>query len=160
MFLEDTVRMQIDYLADHPEFLPTLAQWHHQEWGYMRPGDSAEARAARTQRLLGHDEIPTVFVAFSGSVLFGSAMLIAHDMETRKDLTPWLAGVYVAPEHRRKGIGSALVGRVVECAERLGAARLYLYTPSAERMYSRLGWTPMERVEYRGSDVLIMQRSL
>jgi GNAT superfamily N-acetyltransferase len=152
--------MQIDYLADHPEFLPTLAQWHHQEWGHMRPGDSAEARAARTQALCGHEEIPTVFIAFSGGTLFGSAMLVANDMDTRRELTPWLAGVYVAPEHRRKGIGSALVGRVVECAKRLGVARLYLYTPSAERMYLQLGWSSMERVEYRGSDALIMHRNL
>jgi GNAT superfamily N-acetyltransferase len=152
--------MQIDYLADHPEFLPTLAQWHHREWGYLRPGDSVEARAGRMQTLCGHEELPTTFIAFSEGTLLGSAMLIAHDMDTRKELTPWLAGVYVAPEHRRKGIGSALVERVVECAERLGVARLYLYTPSAERMYSKLGWSPMERVEYRGSDVLIMQRNL
>jgi GNAT superfamily N-acetyltransferase len=87
-------------------------------------------------------------------------MLVANDMDTRKELTPWLAGVYVAPEHRRQGIGSALVARAVDCAERLGVPRLYLYTPGAERMYSRLGWSPMERVKYRGSDVLIMHRDL
>jgi len=152
--------MHIDYLADHLEFLPTLAQWHHEQWGYMRPGDSAEARAARMKALCGREEIPTVLIAFSGSTLFGSAMLVGNDMETRKELTPWLAGVYVAAEHRRQGIGSALVARVVKCAQGLGVARLYLYTPSAEVMYSRLGWSPMERVNYRGSDVLIMQRNL
>ena len=152
--------MCIDYLADHPEFLPTLAKWHHQEWGYLRPGDSAEARAARTKALCGREEIPTVFVAFSGTTLFGSAMLVANDMETRKELTPWLAGVYVAADHRRQGIGSALVARIVECAEKLGVARLYLYTPSAEQMYSQLGWSPMERVKYRDSQVLIMYRDL
>jgi GNAT superfamily N-acetyltransferase len=152
--------VRIEYLADHLDFLPTLAQWHHEQWGYMRPGDSAEARAARMKALCGHEEIPTIFIAFSGNTLLGSAMLIANDMETRKELTPWLAGVYVAAEHRRQGIGSALVTRVVECAERLGVARLYLYTPSAELMYSQLGWSPMERVEYRGTDVLIMQRGL
>lgn len=156
----DTVSMQIDYLAGHLEFLPTLAQWHHHEWGHLRPGDSVEARTARTQALCGYQNIPTVFIAFSGTTLFGSAMLVANDMDTRRELTPWLAGVYVAPEHRRKGIGSALVARVVECAERLGVARLYLYTPSAERMYSKLGWFPMERAKYRGSNVLIMQREL
>ena len=152
--------MRIDYLADHPEFLPTLAQWHHQEWGYLRPGDSAEARAARMQLLCGREAIPTIFIAFSGGTLIGSAMLIANDMDTRRELSPWLAGVYVAAEHRRQGIGSALVARVVECAECLGVSRLYLYTPGAERMYSQLGWSPNERVKYRGSDVLIMQRDL
>jgi hypothetical protein len=26
------------------EFIPTLARWHHEEWAYLRPGDSLEAR--------------------------------------------------------------------------------------------------------------------
>jgi len=148
--------MHIDYLADHPEFIPALARWHHEEWSYLRPGDSVQARLSRLRAASGRGEIPTVFVAFSDGTLFGSAMLIAHDLDTRMDLTPWLAGVFVAPDYRRRGIGSALVGRVVECAAGLGVRRLYLYTPSAEQMYSRLGWSVVERTSYRGADVLVM----
>jgi GNAT superfamily N-acetyltransferase len=148
--------MHIDYLADHPEFIPALARWHYEEWSYLRPGDSVEARLSRLRAACGRGEIPTVFVAFSDGTLFGSAMLIAHDMDTRMDLTPWLAGVFVAPDYRRRGIGSALVGRVVECAAGLGVRRLYLYTPSAGQMYSRLGWSAVERTSYRGADVLVM----
>lgn len=152
--------MRIDYLANHPEFIPALAVWHHKEWAYLRPGDSVEARTERLRKACGRGEIPSVFIAFDGSTLLGSAMLIAHDMETRMELTPWLAGVFVAPERRGQGIGSMLVGRVVECAAGLGVERLYLYTPSAERMYSRLGWLVVERALYRGADVLVMQRDI
>jgi GNAT superfamily N-acetyltransferase len=148
--------MLIDYLADHLEFVHTLAQWHHKEWAYLRPGDSLEAREARLRAACGHEEIPTIFVALSHNTLLGSAMLIEHDMETRMELSPWLAGVFVAPEHRRHGIGSALVRRVVECATTLGVRRLYLYTPSAERLYSQLGWSPLERTSYQGADVMVM----
>jgi hypothetical protein len=31
-----------EYLADHPQLLPTLAQWQHAEWGYLRRGDFVE----------------------------------------------------------------------------------------------------------------------
>ena len=148
--------MRIDYLADHPEFIPTLAQWHYEEWAYLRPGDSVEARIARLRAACGRGAIPTTFIALSDGTLFGSAMLVAHDMDTRMELTPWLAGVFVAPDYRRRGIGSALVGRVVECAAQLGVRRLYLYTPNAEQMYSRLGWLAFERKHYRGADVVIM----
>jgi GNAT superfamily N-acetyltransferase len=148
--------MQIEYLADHPEFIPVLAGWHHAEWAYLRPGDTLEARTERLRGECGHEEIPTVFVALEEGALLGSAMLLHHDMDTRMDLTPWLAGVFVAPDHRRRGIGSALVRRVVECAGRLGVKRLYLYTPSAERLYSQLGWSPLERTKYQGADVLVM----
>lgn len=150
--------MHIDYLADHPEFISTLARWHHDEWGYLRPGDSVEARAERLRAASGRREIPTVLIAFSDSELLGSAMLVPHDMETRMALTPWLAGVFVAPVHRRQGIGSALVQRAVECSGELGVSRLYLYTPSAEGMYLRLGWAPIERTSYRGAEVVVMSR--
>ena len=50
----------------------------------------------------------------SEPVLLGSAMLIAHDMDTRPQWTPWLAGMVVAPEFRGRGIGAALVERVTK----------------------------------------------
>jgi predicted N-acetyltransferase YhbS len=148
--------MHIEYLADHPEFISTVAQWHHEEWSYLRPGDTIEARTVRLLAECGRGQIPTTFVAFSDGKLFGSAMLIAHDMDTRMDLTPWLAGVFVAPDCRRQGIGSALVRHVVEFAANLGVKRLYLFTPDAEQMYSRLGWSLLERTTYRGANAIVM----
>jgi GNAT superfamily N-acetyltransferase len=148
--------MQIGYLADHQQFIPTLARWHHQEWAYLRPGDSVEARIGRLRDACGHTEIPTVVIAFTDFTLLGSAMLVAHDMDTRMDLSPWLAGVFVSPEHRQHGIGSALVRRVAEDAWMLGVHRLYLYTPSVEKFYLRLGWSVVERTGYRGVDVVVM----
>jgi broad specificity phosphatase PhoE len=95
--------MQIGYLADHQEFIPTLARWHHEEWAYLRPGDSLEARVKRLRAACGHREIPTVVIAFADSMLLGSAMLIAHDMNTRMEWSPWLAGVSL----RRITVGRA-----------------------------------------------------
>jgi N-acetylglutamate synthase-like GNAT family acetyltransferase len=83
-------------------------------------------------------------------------MLVAHDMDTRMDLSPWLAGVFVAPEYRRHGMGAELVQRVIGDAAALGVQRLYLYTPGTEHFYSRLGWSLVERTSYRGADVAVM----
>ena len=105
--------MTIEYLADHPEFLPTLAEWQHGEWGYIRPGDTVEARLARLQASIGRDCIPLTVVAVANGQVLGSASLIRHDVDTRLELTPWLAGVFVAPEHRRQGIGAQLVRRIM-----------------------------------------------
>jgi len=148
--------MQVGYLADHQKFIPTLAQWHHGEWAYLRPGDSVEARIERLRGCCGHREIPTVVIAFSDGALFGSAMLVAHDMDTRMELSPWLAGVFVSPERRGRGVGAALVRRVIDDATALGVHRLYLYTPSTEQFYSRLGWSLLERTSYRGAEVVVM----
>ena len=46
--------MQIGYLADHPDFIRTLAQWHHREWSYLRPGESI---ALGRRALFGHDAV-------------------------------------------------------------------------------------------------------
>jgi GNAT superfamily N-acetyltransferase len=152
--------MQIGYLANHQQFISTLARWYHQEWAYLRPGDSVKARIARLRGACGYKEIPTVVIAFTDFTLLGSAMLVAHDMDTRMDLSPWLAGVFVSPEHRQHGIGAALVQRVVDDARALGAYRLYLYTPSKEQFYLRLGWSVVERTGYRGVDVIVMSYDL
>ena len=130
--------MEFVYLADHPQFLPTLAEWHHAEWGYIRPGDTAEARLQRLEAECGHREIPTTIIAVEKNQLLGSVMLLEEDMETHKQLSPWLASLFVASNRRREGIGAALVGRLIEEARALGVQRLYLYTPSEEKFYLSL----------------------
>jgi hypothetical protein len=91
----------VEYLADRREFIPTVARWHHTEWGDLRPGETVEDRAVRVERDCGHREIPTTFVALAGHQCLGSASLVACDMDIPPALTPWLSGVFVAPEHRR-----------------------------------------------------------
>jgi N-acetylglutamate synthase-like GNAT family acetyltransferase len=148
--------MLIEYLADYQNFIPALAKWHHQEWAYLRPGASIEARITRIQGCCGHREIPTVLIALIGSTLIGSAMLIAHDMDTHTELSPWLAGVFVAPNYRRRGVGAALVARIIDEATGINVERLYLYTPSTKHFYSRLGWSLLEHTSYRGKKVAVM----
>jgi GNAT superfamily N-acetyltransferase len=148
--------VQIELLADHPEFIPTLAEWHHREWAYLRPGDTIAARISRLRAACGRQDPPIVFVSLAGRELLGSAMLVPHDMDTRLELSPWLAGVFTAPEFRRRGIATELSRHVVRHAAELGFSRIYLYTPSAETFYARLGWQLVERTRYRGANVTMM----
>jgi GNAT superfamily N-acetyltransferase len=70
-------------------------------------------------------------------------------MVTRPELSPWLSDLFVVPEHRRRGVGAVLVGRVVLEARVLRSRRLYLYTLGSGALYLRLGWSVMERTFYR-----------
>jgi len=151
--------MKIEYLADRPEFLPTLAEWQHQEWGVLRPGEVVEGRAARLRGWCGRGQIPLTVVAVAEGELLGSASLIEHDMDDRPELSPWLAGVFVAPSHRRQGIGAALVRRIVNEAEELRIPKFYLYTVNSTSFYADLGWSEMEQTSYRGKNVTIMSYS-
>lgn len=152
--------MRIEYLANHPSLVPELALLHFEQWGYLRPGQTLEERTARLQNACGRGGVPTVVVALEDGALRGSAMLIASDMDTRPDLAPWLAGVYVLAEHRARGFGSALVRRMESEASALGIRRLYLYTPSASDFYAELGWTVDERCGYLGQEVTVMSKRI
>jgi N-acetylglutamate synthase-like GNAT family acetyltransferase len=148
--------MEFLYLADHPQFLPTVAAWHHSEWGYIRPGDTVEARQKRLEAECGHREIPTTIIALEKGKLLGSVSLLDEDMDTHKELTPWLASLFVAVEKRGQGIGAALVRRLIEEARELEVKRLYLYTPDQEKFYTRLDWSLLERTNYAGKPAVIM----
>ena len=154
----------ITYLAEHPQHIPTLAAWHHAQWGHLNPAKSLEVRMERLQSELAthlaQRVIPTTFVAVEGPRVLGSASLVAHDMDLRPKLTPWLASVFVDPTCRGQGIGSQLVERVAAEAASLGVPRLYLFTPDRMALYARLGWQTLEQVEYRGELETVMVREL
>jgi N-acetylglutamate synthase-like GNAT family acetyltransferase len=148
--------LTIEYLADHPDALPTLAQWQHEEWGHFRHGDTIDKRKARLQGFCNRDRIPLTVIALDDGEVVGSASLILHDMETRMELTPWLAAVFVGEQYRRKGIGAELVRRIMAEAGKLDVPLLYLYTVHSERFYAALGWVLHEYTTYREQNVAIM----
>ncbi|TAM43498.1 MAG: GNAT family N-acetyltransferase [Gammaproteobacteria bacterium] len=152
--------MDIAYLADRRDVIPTLAQWFYQEWAYLHPDRTLED----VERLIGErtniTKIPVALVAFEGDELLGTVCLKVHDMDTRLDLTPWLAGLYVAVAWRRKGIGTALVSAIEKKARELQVEKLYLYTPESEGFYSRLEWHLNERTAYHGYPVTIMDKKI
>jgi GNAT superfamily N-acetyltransferase len=152
--------VRVDYLSGNEACIPTLAEWHHNQWGYLNPGSEVKDYIASLRKQLGQRQVPTAFIAMSDDVLVGSASLVTFDMDTRMDLSPWLASVYVAPDHRNRGVGSALVERVVVEALDIGIETLYLFTPDRESFYARMGWSVLERTEYRGESVVIMSIDL
>ena len=148
--------MRIEHLAEHPHLVPTVALWSKNEWGHLCPDVPYEDYVSSYQKRTVHSTIRETFVALEGDTLLGTASIIEHDMSTRTELSPWMASVYVAPEFRNRGVGSALVRAVMEEAPRLGLERLYLITPDKVRFYSRLGWQVLETAKYRGEEVTIM----
>jgi predicted N-acetyltransferase YhbS len=148
--------MRIDYLANHPELIPTIAEWHTREWGDVPPLATVADRIEKFRGHLNRDRIPLTLVAVDDDELLGSASLVEEDLPGRDDLMPWLASVYVAPEHRRRGVGSKLVRQIVAKASELNVRELYLFTWSQERLYENLGWRVLERTVLADRQVVIM----
>ena len=112
--------------------------------------------------ILAPPSFDTCFVAFHGGEPVGTASLVRHDLPGREDLSPWLAGVFVLPAHRRQGHAAALVRRVEAEARRHGFPVLWLYTVQAAGLYARLGWEDAgeERDGESGRQVRLMRRAL
>jgi N-acetylglutamate synthase-like GNAT family acetyltransferase len=149
--------MKIIDLIEAPECLELLAQWHQAEWEHLNPGKTLEDRLEKMQEYLEGKEVPRTFVCKDGETVMGSAAIIESDMETRPELSPWMASVYVHDDFRGKGIGSALVKRIMEYARSIGVETLYLYTEHQEAWYQKLGWEVFAREEYLNQMVTIMK---
>ena len=86
--------------------------------------------------------------------------VIDHDMDIHRDLTPWLSALFVQPEYRGRGIGTALVAHFESRVRAAGIRHAYLYTSAAEQFYARLGWTTFGRESYADEDVALMMKRL
>ncbi len=152
--------MKISPLVERPDLVAQVAAWGFAEWGHLNPGETLEKRVIRIKGKMNVDRVPVAFVALDddGDIV-GTASLIFDDLEG-DPRNPWLASVFVLPTHRKKGIASALVRTVEETARRLGYARLYLFTSTAPDLYAGLGWRPLERRDYRGEHIQVMDRTL
>lgn len=90
----------------------------------------------------------------------GSCLFVREEIDPKHDLTPWLAALYVAPDYRRQGIASALVRAIEQHARNICCNQLYLYTVTAEGLYTKLGWTVRERFDWHGAKFVLMARQL
>jgi len=59
----------------------------------------------------------------------------------------WLCDVFVAAEHRGRGIGHLLVGTALDDLEHQGVPRVLLATADAHGVYADLGFSPLATPE-------------
>jgi N-acetylglutamate synthase-like GNAT family acetyltransferase len=152
----DQIPIRVEPLANHRQALPKIVSWVYAEWGHLMPDiPYPNLLSIFRERIFPH-RIPTAFIALKGDEIVGTASLVENDLSTRSDLSPWLAAVYVIPEMRGMGVGTALVRAGIDEVEQLGLTRFYLITPDRASFYARIGWVKLEQTEYRGETVSIM----
>ena len=152
--------MRVESIADHPTLVDIVAEWHWNEWGHADPNGSLRGWTEALRRRTNRDRVPMTFVAFDeAGAPVGSVALVEHDMPDRPDrgdLTPWVAGTFVVPAVRGRGVGTALMRHAVAEVARLGLRELFLYTSSARGFYEQLGWVALAEDVYEGEAVTIM----
>lgn len=153
--------MELALLVDFPEYAPRIAEWYFDEWVSRVPGKSVEDVLEKISGSLSGSALPLMVLAIEGGNVVGSAELKEREMDIFPDFTYWLGGVYVDSDARGRGIGAALVREVIRRARRHGADTLYLQTEDLSGgLYNDLGFTPVEKVAYKGRVVLVMVAEL
>ncbi len=106
-------------LTGRPELLPVVAGWLWEE--FLRwDGYTLE----QTRDILAGLSVPfRCLVLLEDGAPAATASLAAEDLDERPQLSPWLAGVYVVPEARGRGLARALVSAVEEAARSAGIGR-------------------------------------
>jgi GNAT superfamily N-acetyltransferase len=89
--------------------------------------------------------MPYTFTAVADTLPIGMASLKENDLWSRKEINPWLASVYVLPEFRNYGVGSLLIGKVLEKSASMNFKRLHLFLGSSdnsslEKFYIKREW--------------------
>ncbi|UAL47611.1 GNAT family N-acetyltransferase [Sutcliffiella horikoshii] len=129
--------MEIIELREKGQLLDKAIQVFWQQWGSeenFKFYEDAILQSATTS-----SDIPRFYVAVEEGEIIGTYAILRNDINSRQDLCPWLACLYVAEEHRGKGIGAKLLEHGLSVAAEKGYENLYL-TTDLENYYERYGW--------------------
>lgn len=152
--------MQISHVKYFQSWHPIIAKWIYDEWCYVYPHKSLQD-IQRTLVSRTHErEMPITLVAHDERGVLGTASLKAEDLDLVPELTPWISSVYVHPDHRGEGIGSALAAEIERIAGELGYRRLHLFNPLSQGVFEKLGWKLLKTVHFGGKELAILYKDL
>src|SRR5215831_17184318 len=138
--------------------LALCARWRANAFSVL---EACFEKELRSLELFASDQCRGVaLIAKADGEPIGTCLLAESEIEPNHDVSPWLAGLFVVPEHRRKGAGAVLVRAVEDQARQRGFPRLYLYTTDAVGFYARLGWSILDHTRWKGFDTALMVRDL
>jgi GNAT superfamily N-acetyltransferase len=145
----------VSLLADFPGSVRAVAHMRWQEWGHApEPADPAWWLDVTT-REAGREQLPVTFVAHSaaGEVL-GAVGLDHYDLDERRETSPWVTGLIVGRERRRKGVARALMQDLERWGADHGIGEAWVGTDLARGFYERCGWTPIEAFTTTSGDLI------
>ena len=146
--------------SDRPDLVATTARWRWEAFFQARGRPFEDVLAEAQATAASPPPLPRTLVLLADGEPVGTASLVAHDLEERPELTPWLAGVVVLPNARGQGHATRLVVAVEAEAVAAAISTLWLYTRTAERLYARAGWRTTETIQHNGRPYALMRRTL
>ncbi|MFI8417616.1 GNAT family N-acetyltransferase [Serratia sp. NPDC078593] len=150
---------RIVQLSEYPHYADVCAAWAFGQWGCQRGGSLERTRqrfALSSQPSTDHFTL----LMIDGQRPLAMASLWPSDDRHRRDLSPWLAGVFVHPDYRRQGIAQRLEQAIVSLARQHAHPVLHLITDNSATLYAAWGWQVLERRQEIDGDVVMMVKPL
>lgn len=107
------------------------------EWG--EEGGRAFYEDCMTSALIDPNDIPSFYIATVDNKIIGTYALIRNDLNSRQDLSPWLACLFVDEKFRGNSIGAELLNHGLLEAAKRGYKFLYL-TSDLKGYYEKYEW--------------------
>ncbi|MFC5527972.1 GNAT family N-acetyltransferase [Cohnella yongneupensis] len=129
--------VQIVNVRSMPELLEEAINYFWTQWG--SESNFQFYKDCIIQSCNTESEVPRFYLAIEDNTIIGSYALLRSDLNSRQDLSPWLACLFVNPDSRGKKIGDLLQSHAIKESKEIGYSKLYLCTDLTE-YYERTFW--------------------
>ena len=130
-------KMRIISLRNNPEYLDRAINYFQDKWS---TDDTMQVYDDCLRHCIdAAAPLPQWYLLVDGDIIIGCAGLVTNDFNSRMDLYPWLAALYVKEDCRGNGCGKMLIEHTANDARLLGFKNLYLCTDHIG-FYERFGF--------------------
>jgi len=129
--------MKIFEISEKPEKLEKAIQYFWKCWGNdanLNFYDDCIRNSLNKEKA-----IPKFYIGLESDEIVGSYALLTNDLNSRQDLMPWLACLFVSKSYRNRGYAEMLLNHGLKESQLKGFSNLYLSTDLIN-FYEKKGW--------------------
>ena len=128
------------------EIIKTIVNWMYHWWGKEEGYSLEELQSYILHSFNSQGKLPQTYGLFIDNKLIGMYQLTYQDLESRPDIYPWVANVYIDKEYRHQGYSRYLLKTVYNYAKENQFHEIYLFTKH-QGLYEKYGFEFIEEID-------------